>query len=64
MKNPPKLKRLFDEKVAENTQMGIGHFPDGRSFVGRIIRNDDKYMTLIGFKNKRLKVYSFAKLAG
>lgn len=56
-----KLVQLFDKLKLENAQSGIGRFPNGKSFVGRIVKNEETYMTLIGYKGKRIKIYSFQK---
>jgi hypothetical protein len=62
MTNPKKLKLLFDKLKSENAQSGIGYFPNGKSFVGRIVTNSEDYMTLIGCRGKQIKIYSFKKV--
>ena len=62
MKNPVNLKNLFDKLKSENARFGIGHFPNGKSFVGRIATNNENYMTLIAYQGKSLKIYSFPKI--
>jgi hypothetical protein len=61
MKNQNQLKLLFKRLKIENAPFGIGYFPNGKSFVGRIVVDAENYMTLIAEKGKKVKILSFKK---
>ena len=42
-----------------NLPQASGFLSDGKLFYGRVLKADEKNMTLIGMKSKRVRIYTF-----
>ena len=58
-KKTENLKLLLAQAVQFNCPLGIGYFPSGVSFYGRMVKKTDTHITLVGYLHRKIYCYSF-----